>query len=274
MQKLLIAHVWNEEFLIPFWVRHHRTMFDKAVIIDYGSTDRTKEIIHRTAPDGWKIVHSRTPGDKFYAVDTDAHVMDVERTFPGWKVCLNATEFLLAADFDAVLREHEAKAEDGCTGFWTQDLCMADTAEEIDRPVSNTAPLWLQRWHGAPSPDGIRSRLVHNFPCGDYQPGRHQTNIASLDKNNPKTHDRRVFMLWFGNSPAAEIRKRRLQIQTKIPEEDRRQRLGFHHFLTPEELDAQIRAASASARNLFDFPGYAEAFTATIHKLLNWEWVG
>jgi hypothetical protein len=41
----LFAHVRNEQELIPYWLQHHKPMFDHGVIIDYGSNDETVAII-------------------------------------------------------------------------------------------------------------------------------------------------------------------------------------------------------------------------------------
>jgi FkbM family methyltransferase len=35
----LIGHFRNEEYLLPWWLRHHVPMFDHGVLIDYSSTD-------------------------------------------------------------------------------------------------------------------------------------------------------------------------------------------------------------------------------------------
>ena len=50
MPVTLIAHVWNEAFLLPYWLRHHRPRFDHGVVIDYASTDGTPDLVRRWAP--------------------------------------------------------------------------------------------------------------------------------------------------------------------------------------------------------------------------------
>src|SRR6516164_5807036 len=54
MPLTLISHFWNEEFLLPYWLRHHLPLFDHGVLIDYTSTDRSVEIIHELAPH-WEV---------------------------------------------------------------------------------------------------------------------------------------------------------------------------------------------------------------------------
>src|SRR5207247_662034 len=95
MPITLISHFWNEEFLFPYWLRHHYAMFDRGVLIDYASTDRSRQIIQELAP-AWEI---RPSANKWFdARDVDEEVMAIEREFDGWKIVLNTTEFLLCED--------------------------------------------------------------------------------------------------------------------------------------------------------------------------------
>ena len=49
-KKTLITHIFNEEYLLPFWLHHHKDMFDEIVIIDYNSTDNSIEICKNIYP--------------------------------------------------------------------------------------------------------------------------------------------------------------------------------------------------------------------------------
>src|SRR4051812_48551649 len=101
MPLTVISHFWNEEFLLPYWLKHHYPLFDHGVLIDYASTDRSAEIIHELAPQ-WEVRSSANVW--FDARDVDAEVMAVEREFNGWKVALNTTEFLLCPDLRLFVR--------------------------------------------------------------------------------------------------------------------------------------------------------------------------
>lgn len=83
MSLTLISHFWNEEFLLPYWLRQHYPLFDHGVLIDYASTDRSLEIIRELAP-SWEVRPSANPW--FDARDCDAEVMTIEREFAGWKI--------------------------------------------------------------------------------------------------------------------------------------------------------------------------------------------
>ena len=36
-----LIHIYNEEYLLPFWLYHHKDMFDDILIIDYRSNDKS-----------------------------------------------------------------------------------------------------------------------------------------------------------------------------------------------------------------------------------------
>ena len=75
MKKTIISHFYNEEYLLPFWLKHHSKMFDHGILIDYNSTDRSVDIIREICPT-WEIIDSRN--ELFDAVLIDKEVEDIE----------------------------------------------------------------------------------------------------------------------------------------------------------------------------------------------------
>ena len=98
----LISHVYNESYLLPSWIKHHREMFDSAIIIDYASTDETIEVIKKFAPSTWRVVRSRN--SEFDAGECDREVMEFEKSLTGWKIALNTTEFLVFPEMHKILK--------------------------------------------------------------------------------------------------------------------------------------------------------------------------
>jgi nucleoside-diphosphate-sugar epimerase len=60
-RTLLITHIYNEEFMLPYFIRHHAGMFDHAIVIDYSSTDASRSILAREAPATWRVVDASHP---------------------------------------------------------------------------------------------------------------------------------------------------------------------------------------------------------------------
>ena len=100
-RSVVICHVYNEELLLPYWLAHHRRLFDHGVILDYASTDGTRAAFERAGLD-WEFRPSRN--EWFDAEAVDAEVMDVEAEFPEgvWKMALNVTEQLFTSSLDRI----------------------------------------------------------------------------------------------------------------------------------------------------------------------------
>ena len=215
----LISHFYNEEFLLPFWIKHHLPMFDHAVLIDYGSTDNSVDIIKELAPD-WEVRQSR---NKYFVEPYIGNeVMEIEEEFEGWKIALNITEFLFHHDIRYYCNRLE---EEGRNGILTNGVIMVDTPE--DRSVCDPdKPLVLQKTNGyfevdvkvKPSTTGMkscsRSRLLHKHPNGAYSHGRHKNYWT-------KKVDWGLYLCWFGWAPFDYVKNRKLQIQHKVDEKQK-----------------------------------------------------
>lgn len=210
---LLISHFYNEEFLLPFWIKHHLPMFDEAVLIDYGSTDMSVEIIRTLAPH-WQIRQTRNR--YFEEPGIGEEVMDIEQEFSGWKLCLNTTEFLFHED----IREYCLRLEEiGKSFIRTNGVIMVDKPEDRAK-CDPDVPLCVQKTWGYMEEDVIwkpsttrmaarsRSRLLHCYPKGFYTRGRHGNLLTG-------EIDEQLYLCWFGWSPFDYVRGRKKQIQHK-----------------------------------------------------------
>ena len=88
----LISHIYNEEFLLPFFIEHHYGKFDNGIILDYGSTDASLEILKKLAP-GWTIIDCSS--EFFDALKVDSIVQSYEEKSVGVCLALTVTEFFI-----------------------------------------------------------------------------------------------------------------------------------------------------------------------------------
>ena len=140
--KLVISHFFNEEYLLPYWLKHHREIFDHGILIDYHSTDRSVDICKELVPD-WEIVTSEH--QVFSAIMCDFEVMQHEKRYPdAWKLALNTSEFLVGEHIDAVLNWMENN--DRIAGIIPAAI-MVDTQPQLGplpgKSLSRTKTLWL-----------------------------------------------------------------------------------------------------------------------------------
>jgi hypothetical protein len=237
--RTLISHFYNEEYLLPFWIKHHRDVFDNAILINYKSTDKSVHLIKKLAPSTWKIVDSTN--ENFDAHLCDLEVMQYEKMFDGWKMVLNVTEFFVCPNLELI--EQECKKKD-LNGFRTSGIVIVDDQDgsEVNPNISLTdqkrfgflessfdfdaqkLPFYL-----GPS----RSRIYHRCKTGMYFPGRHKSFLPKI----PHTKNS-AYTMWYGFSPwNQEFIKRKIQISQKLDADDMKRGWGLQHTLDYSDLD-------------------------------------
>ncbi len=218
----LLTHIYNEEYLLPFWLEHHKKIFDDLVVVDYNSTDSSLEICKRMWPE-CRIIPSRNKD--FDAEFVDHEMMDIENGIPGIKVVLNTTEFLFCK---RPLKEIFGNSSspisyeiNSYSAYSKKNYDIRSLNELLSKALNEDVVYHSDR--------GIRQ--IFTFPHGAYKPaGRH-------DWANPRSFQDDMFILWFGFYPMNEHQlKRKLQISTRMSARDKSIRRGFQHLFTQEEM--------------------------------------
>lgn len=248
MTITLISHFYNEELLLPFWLDHHLRMFDHGILINYKSTDASLSIIRKMAP-RWEVRNSEN--EHFDAFKCDNEVMKIEGKIDGWKIALNTTEFIVNRNLHKSLAETE-DVFPGIIGFTTGAAIVVDRPEDVGKPLTSE-PLIFQRhygWHDPPA-CGSRHRFIHRAKHGFYSLGRHHTQHTDVYYNPD------IYTCWYGWCPYPQVKKRKLQIQTKIPPYHRGSGIGKEHEIDEPELDRVFDINSKLAVDLLAFDSYA-----------------
>ncbi len=232
----VISHFYNEEYLLPFWLKHHASIFDHGIMIDYDSTDNSVKIIKEICPT-WTIINSKNK--YFDAIECDKEVVDIEKTIAGWKIALNITEFLLG-DIKGLLNKGNI--------IKIKPLLMCDPLHQLPN-ISYNESLIKQRHWGVKYHKERGHRYMHNHSYLRYKEGRHEIvndTLIAVPINQ-------LTIAWYGYSPFnEEIIKRKLQIQNKIPESDKRIGLGSEHFVTKDDLIGRLKAYQKNIINFID----------------------
>lgn len=263
--RTVITHFFNEEYLLPWWLKHHVRLFDHGVLIDHGSTDESVNICRELAPH-WRVVRSRLL--QFDAFSTDWEVMGFEQELPGWKIALNVTEFLLPTIPMSDLETHLTNA--GRTGCAASAFIFVDC--EPDLLPHYDLPLPIQKFHGIDD-NGVsdpiqrsvlglnstpaRNRFFHCNPLGMYGPGRHGSY-------HPDSRFRvtNFFLGHFGFSPWNEKTiQRRMQIGGKIGPTDKKIGFGQGHERNADQLDVAYKAIRTGAIDLRKVPLISNAIS-------------
>lgn len=204
MKITVISHIFNEEYLLPFWLEHHKKIFDHGIIINYQSTDKSMEIVKAICPT-WQIIESRN--NIFEPIGIDAEVMDIEKTISGYKMALNVTEFLMVTNY--LHKLVNATGQHNYPVFTVTAL-----SEKINYYPSSLSELYnnfeaINTNFRCPNKDVFR--FLHSYETGKYHAGRHACD-------NPLSESIPVIIVWFGCYPwNNDLINRKLQIDTRVP---------------------------------------------------------
>lgn len=222
--KTVLTHFYNEEYLLPWWLNHHKKIFDFGILIDYGSTDKSVEICREICPN-WQVFSS---GNQYFdAASCDFEIEFYERQINDWRIALTVTEFLVG-DVDKISLDTKARMQ------WYIP-CIRFTEWNLNERLDKSKELWQQLTNGIDykkDPMANQCRSYHNFNDIKYPTGRHFLPFNTED----------VAIFHYAHCIVGkEMIDRRLQIQNKISEQDKIKMLGTHHYadgiLTLEKLE-------------------------------------
>lgn len=226
MKKTVISAFRNEEYLLPWWLKHHKKMFDHGIMINCDSNDNSVNIIKDICPD-WEIRDSIF--DVFGAYQNDIEVEEIEKSVVGWRIFLNTTEFLMG---DMSLLDKQSNPHP--IGYQIPAMVMVDN--EPDNLPDQKRDIIDQKRYGIHyNEDGFRirrARLLHDKDGHKYTLGRHYEPYNTED----------FILLWYGWSPFnEETIKRKVNIQNRIPKEDFSRGFSLEHRISVEELNNQYK---------------------------------
>lgn len=224
--KTVITHFYNEEYLLPWWLEHHKKYFDFGILIDYNSTDNSVAICKEICPN-WAVVPSGNPD--FDSVNCDLEVLHYESQIQGWRIALTTTEFLVG-DVSKLMNDNEERQQ-----VLIRQLRFVewDPHGTLDR----NKPLWDQLKMGISYKPGVKlndvyCRSLHNFNDVFYGPGRHWGG-PTVDNY---TTD--AFVFHYGNAIVGyPMIRRRLQVQDRISARDREANIGYQHYMDSKGMD-------------------------------------
>lgn len=250
IKLVLLGHFYNEEYLLPEWIRHHKPIFDRVILFDYKSTDRSLEILKDMAPE-WEVRPSVNPDFDSQLINEE--LMRAEARVHGknvWKICLNTTEFLFCKDPKGVIEKLSPSPKAiACRG-----VALFDSPEMENVPIES--PLLKQR-HFGQSSDPYKYRLLHNWVYAPYMRGRH-----GYDSPNPSyVATDEIAIAWLGHSPfTKEFTNRKLQIKNKVSKDDISKNLGMHHLRDEAQIYKDFKQLQSQSSDLLNYDFYKKIY--------------
>jgi hypothetical protein len=211
-----IVHMFNEEYLLPLWIEHHKHVFSHVIFIDYRSTDKSVEIIREMAPT-WEIRTTRTT--EWAAQKDDEEVVDIERTISGFKIALNITDFFLPG---CSIEELTQMAPIQRLHVFT--VCSSNENDEEGKSLRD-----ILKGIERAVPEKRGTRILHSMEDGNYYLGRHDTR-------HPTTWSK-ASIVWFGFYPWTEkMIQRKLQFAQNLSSGDINIGAGLQHLWSRSEM--------------------------------------
>lgn len=241
MKRTLISHFYNEEYLLPWFLNHHKNIFDDGIMIDYHSTDSSCDIIKNICPN-WTIIKSRN--EYFDPQPVDDEVIELESKIEGWKICLNVTEQMIG-NYDLL--------SDSGGQFIIPNFFFVDISREENLDYSK--PLYEQKKDGFAYFDNNGSlfsercaRSIHTGTVSYPGAGRHFTHYTTDE----------IVLFYYGWCPFNEQSiARKLGMSVKVPEWIN---LGRHHTFPREWMEQ---------RHEMDFLPKARSLSNDIQKYID-----
>lgn len=223
MKTTLLTNIYNEEYLLPFWLHHHKNMFDDIIIINYSSNDSSLEICKQICPNCTIL---NTINSHFDAENIDIEFMNIENNVDGIKIVLNTTEFLFSDKpikeiFSMYENETSKSLEINCYSPYSKKVYNINNYYDLMSNLLNTDIKYHCDRH---------KRYIHSFNNGNYGIGRHSTN-------NHLQYVDCMHIIWFGYYPLNnKLLQRKLQIQQNISERDKKRGFGIQHLFSKKQL--------------------------------------
>jgi len=235
MKLNILAHIYNEEYLLPFWLNFHKNIFDHGIIVDYHSTDNSISIIKQICPT-WTVVTTK------YTVfnnNSDIEMCEYEKTLSGYKIILNITEFLFCPyDLKSILPDNSNKCIElagvSLLSKTKNNECNVDSLEEL---LNNIEFLNI---------NDRSPRYLHSYDNGKYGCGRHtvqhkidKTSTSSpnlISRFNLKYEEDKFFPAFIGCMSYYPWNKKFINRKLHVKDKMEVSGWGYHHFWDIEEM--------------------------------------
>ena len=216
---VIISSFYNEEYLLPWWLKHHKKIFDHGVLFNYFSTDRSVEIIKSICPT-WEIRDTQNKDWDFPS--NDMEFMKAEKEFEDYKMVLTTTEFLVG---------HLPIMLNTPTAYSIPFVRLVD--DEPDKLPSYDKPLIEQKYTSyIEEGDKNKRRFLHNYPDGQYGIGRHTSKLPA--KDIPMWVYKYVYSPW-----NETFITRKLAMKKYVNPENTKRKWGLHHTWDRKKLEEE-----------------------------------
>jgi glycosyltransferase involved in cell wall biosynthesis len=236
----LYAACWNEERIIPFFLRHYEPLVDRIVIFDDGSTDRSLELLSASR----KVELRRLPSGPSSIL---MHTQEMNRC---WKESRGRADWAMICDMDEHLYHPRLRdyLKDCQTNHITIFHPVGVNMISADFPPADAVLSQTIR-------RGVRSVLCDKLAIFDpnaieeinYSVGQHVAAPAGRVIFPP---EREVKLLHYKQLGLDYLLRRSNELRHRKTEYDRERGWGFHDFRSADEIERGFKTVLGNAQDI------------------------
>jgi hypothetical protein len=251
---------WNEEQMLPYFLRHYEKFVDKIVVYDNGSSDATKEILARHPLCEVRDLTAQSLNeDSLLWAKSESWISDVAEASGGidWIIACDVDEFLFHREPRQYLKSclQRGISLPSTRGFEMVSEDFPTSPSELTKICQRGIPRPLYSKHVVFSPQKI-DRI-------NYGPGCHQ---ASPTGDVVSDGQGEFALLHYGSIGRARMLQRRQLLRARNSAENLRRGFGSHYESADEEFCRKFDSYLMMAEPCL-FLGWG---SVTIGDLIRW----
>ena len=171
MKIHVYSPMYNEEVLLPYWLRHYETFADQIFVWDDDSTDSTREILSKHPKVTLLPREKHGLWDDYFVDELFPQYKQYSRGIADWVIAVDADEFVYHPNLKEVLKTQKEKYNIQiiqCQGFSMLSDKLPTTNGQIYDEINMGVPDYLEtKWviH-SPEIDVYYRKGRHGYPHG------------------------------------------------------------------------------------------------------------
>jgi glycosyltransferase involved in cell wall biosynthesis len=240
MKIHLYALAFNEEVILPFFLKYYSDFCDKIVIYDNESTDRTPEIVRSFPNTELRSWSSNNQIDENLYLNIKNQAYKESRGIADWVIVGDADEFIFHPNLSERLQHYTD------TGITLPKVVGYEMVPNCELDPNVNLPFVYQNGTRASSFD---KRMIFNpkldiqFVAGCHGLVGSPSGIVESSDHLYLMHYKKLNLPYYVN--------RHTLLGTRLSESNRRNHWGFHYIWSPEQMTAEYNQVLSASGPIF-----------------------
>jgi FkbM family methyltransferase len=220
MNVLVVAVCYNEEKMIPFFLRHYEKIAEKILVFDGGSTDKSLELLKANP----KVSIVSVPNSKM----NNLELMKIRNE--GWKPYRHDYDWVIVCDIDEFLwhKDLKGKLEEFRKARITVPAVTGYQMTAEAFPDNNPLTQIYDHFNeGYPDPEHLNKSMIFNPNCVDirYEMGCHKANPIGVVSYSSES----LYLFHYKYVGYEEFIGRNKMLAARVSDEDKKNNWAFHY---------------------------------------------